>query len=227
MDDYPPQPQPLTLQEQVHWQPTQPPNQLTQYQPSQSPWPPQQYQQQSPLPKPYIPARQPPPPPKRRRKRVWVGIVIAFCLLVVICGVALVVNSFSSPSTDTFVPAPVQQSEQDYKASATTTTVAALDKNGNTGKGNIVYFKCTIMNFVKDSSGNTAGANVDDPNSSGVIQIGFPAGTDLSRLNTGDSLAVWGVDMGTYSGSNLFGATVQEVGISAAYITDYTTGYSI
>src|SRR6266849_901441 len=122
--------------------------------------------------------------------------------------------------------APVQ-SEPDYKASATSTTVAALDKNGNTEKGTIVYFTCAIMNFVKDSSGNTAGANVDDPTSSGVIQVAFPAGTDLSRLNTGDSLAVWGVDNGTFSGSNLFGATIQEVGISAAYMTDYTTGYSI
>jgi hypothetical protein len=32
---------------------------------------------------------------------------------------------------------------------------------------------------VKDSDGNTGGANVNDPNSSGVIQILFPAGTDL------------------------------------------------
>ena len=222
--DYPPEPQ----QEQEHRQPPQqqPPNQHTQYQPSQPPWLPQQYWQQSPPPMAYIPAVQPPPPPKSRRKRLWVGFAVAFCLLVVICVLALAINSFSSPGTDTFVQAPVQ-SAQNYKASATTTTVAALDKNGNTGKGNIIYFTCTIMNFVKDSSGNTAGANVDDPTSSSVIQIAFPAGTDLSRLNTGDSLAVWGVDDGTYSGSNLFGATVQEVGISAAYMTDYTTGYSI
>jgi len=66
------------------------------------------------------------------------------------------------------------------------------------------------MNFVKDSSGNNAGANVDDPTSSSVIQIGFPAGTGLSRLNTGDSLAVWGADNGTFSCSNLFGATISE-----------------
>ena len=223
MDDYPPQPK----QEQEYRQPPpqQPPNQSTQYQTSQPPWPPQQYWQQSPLPKPYIPARQP-PHPKRRRKRLWVGIVVAFCLLVVIWALAQVVNNLLSSGTDTFIQAPVQ-SKQDYKASATSTTVAALDKNGNTEKGTIVHFTCSIMNFVKDSSGNTAGANVDDPTSSGVIQIAFPTGTDLSRLNTGDSLAVWGVDNGTFSGPNVFGATVQEVGISAAYMTDYTTGYSI
>src|SRR5260370_36810188 len=98
----------------------------------------------------------------------------------------MAVNSFSSPGTDTFSQAPVQ-SEPDYKASATSTTVAARDKNGNTEKGTIVYFTCAIMNFVKDSSGNTAGANVDDPTSTGVIQISFPTGTYLSRWNTADT----------------------------------------
>ena len=224
MDDYPPQPQPN--QEQVDWQPPQQlPNQHTQYQSSQPPWPPQQPWQQSPLPMPYTPTVQP-PPPKRRRKRLWVGIVVAFCLLVAICALAQAINNFLPQGTDTFVQAPVQ-SEQDYKASATTTTVATLDKDGNTDKGNIVHFTCTIMNFVKDTSGNTAGANVEDLPSSGVIQVGFPAGTALSRLNTGDTIEVWGEDMGTFSGPNLFGATVQEVGISAAHMSDLTTGYSI
>lgn len=53
-------------------------------------------------------------------------------LAVVIYGVGLAVNSFSSPGTDTFSQAPVQ-SEPDYKASATSTTAAALDKNRHRG----------------------------------------------------------------------------------------------
>lgn len=131
-------------------------------------------------------------------------------------------------SVPTDTPVPTQsaaQTEAAYKASATDTTVATLDKDGNNDSGKIVHFTATIFNFVKDSSGNTAGANVNDPNSSGVIQVAFPAGTDLSQLNTGDTIEVWGSDDGTSSGTNAFGATIQEVGITAVYMTDKTTGY--
>jgi cytoskeletal protein RodZ len=117
------------------------------------------------------------------------------------------------------------QLETVYKASTINTTVATLDKDGNVDNGKDVHFTATILNFVKDNSGNTAGANVDDPNTSGVIQVVFPQGTDLSRLNTGDTLEVWGTDAGVSSGTNAFGATVQEVGIAALYMTDQTTGY--
>lgn len=131
--------------------------------------------------------------------------------------------------TPTPKPAPTMspaQLEHIYKISATSTTVAALDKDGNADQDHIVHFTCTIFGFVKDSSGNTAGANVDDPNTSGVIQVAFPSGTDLSQLNTGDTLEVWGIDGGTSTGQNAFGATIQEVGVAAQYMTDQTTGYS-
>ena len=117
------------------------------------------------------------------------------------------------------------QLEQVYKVSTTDTTVAALDKDGNNDNGKDVHFTATILNFVKDDSGNTAGANVTDPNTSSVIQVGFPTGTDVSQLNTGDTLEVWGLDGGTASGTNAFGATIQEVVVAAQYMTDHTTGY--
>ena len=88
-----------------------------------------------------------------------------------------------------------------------------------------MHFTCEILNFVKDSNGNTAGANVDDPNTSGVVQIALPSNTDLSQLNTRDTLEVWGTDEGTQTGQNAFGATIQEVGVSANYMTDKTTNY--
>src|SRR6266699_1438925 len=97
------------------------------------------------------------------------------------------------------------QLEAVYKASTTSTTVATLDKDGNVDQGKDVHFTATILNFVKDDSGNTAGANVDDPNTSGVIQVVFPQGTDLSRLNTDDTLEVWGTEAGVSSGPNAFG----------------------
>lgn len=128
--------------------------------------------------------------------------------------------------TDTPVPTvSAADLEATYKASTTNTTIATLDKDGNADQGKDVHFICRILNFVKDSNGNTAGANVDDPNTSGVIQIAFPTNTDLSRLNTDDILEVWGTDDGTVSGQNAFGATIQEVVVSANYMTDKTTNY--
>lgn len=90
-----------------------------------------------------------------------------------------------------------------------------------------VHFTAQILNFVKDDSGNTAGANVDTPNSfsTSVIQVAFPVGTDLSQLNQSDIIEVWGIDDGTSSGQNAFGGTVQEVGITALYMSDLTTNY--
>lgn len=90
-----------------------------------------------------------------------------------------------------------------------------------------MHFICKILNFVKDDNGNTAGANVEAPDSysPSVIQIAFPSSTDITQLNQGDILEVWGIDEGVYSGQNAFGATVQEVGIGGRYITDTTTHY--
>jgi len=80
---------------------------------------------------------------------------------------------------------------------------------------------------VKDDSGNTAGANVESPDtySSAVVQISFPSGTDLSQLNEGDIVKVWGNNGGVFSGKNAFGGDVQEVGVGTLYLTDQTTGY--
>src|SRR5205823_2990300 len=90
------------------------------------------------------------------------------------------------PAAAGAVPLPPQspaQVEKAYKALTTSTTVTKLDKDGNGDKGKDVRFTCKISNFVKDDSGNTAGANVDAPDySSGVVQISFPDGTDLSKL---------------------------------------------
>jgi hypothetical protein len=111
--------------------------------------------------------------------------------------------------TPTLTPA---QIEAGYKLITTDTTVTGLDKDGNAGQGKDVHFTCSISGFVKDSSGNTAGANVTDVNASGsVIQVAFTPGTDVTQMNENDILEVWGADQGTSSGSNAFGATVQEV----------------
>ena len=116
-----------------------------------------------------------------------------------------------------------------YKANATNTDVASLDKNGSAGQGTDVHFICTIVRFVKDSTGVTAGANVTDSASSSgsFIQVIFTPSTDITKLNTGDVLEVWGNDQGASSGTNAFGATIQEVVIQAQYMIDQTTVYRV
>ncbi|GHO77929.1 hypothetical protein KSD_57000 [Ktedonobacter sp. SOSP1-85] len=127
-------------------------------------------------------------------------------------------------------PKPTQSPAQikaAYKAKTANTTVTNIDKMGNGYKDKDLHFTAVIDNFVKDSDGNTAGANVSDTDSgsSSVIQIGFAPGTDLTKINQGDTVEVWGRDIGVSSGKNAFGGDVQEAGVAVAFITDQTTGY--
>ncbi len=110
------------------------------------------------------------------------------------------------------------------KTNTSDTMVSDLAKEGSAWKGMNVHFTATISGLVKDSNGDTAGANVTD-GSFTYVQISFPSGTDVSRLNEGDTVEVWGTDGGTQSGQNAFGATIQEVVVGTAYLTDTTTGY--
>lgn len=185
-----------------------------------SPYPPQQpYVQWSQ--QPY--GQYPPPPPKKKRRILRYclftsAIILGIFVLLIVIGAIIGNNGSNTPSSSTL-------SELDFKALSIDTTVATLDKDGNQDKNMNIHFTATILNLVKNSNGNTGGANVDSPATSGVVQVIFPAGIDLNKINTGDTLEVWGTDEGTFSGQNLFGANIQEVGIQAAYMTDQTTGY--
>jgi hypothetical protein len=151
-------------------------------------------------------------------------LIIAFVALNV-AGAIYAVNN--NGNTSSIPNQPSVQSESAYKASTIFTTVDNLDKNGNADKGKDVHFTCKILRFVKDNSGDTAGANVGSPNtySSAIPQIVFPSGINITLLNVGDMVEVWGTDAGVFSGQNAFGATIQEVGITALYMNDQTTGY--
>lgn len=186
---------------------------------------------------------------KRKRRRnfivaIVVLVAIVLCIAVAAHNPAIQTSSNALPTsvpTDTPTPVPTKaaqptakptetlaQQEASYKAGTTNSTVSDLDKQGNAEQGQDVHFAGRILNFVKDSSGTTAGANVDDPTNvtSSVVQIVLPLGADLTQLNQGDTIEVWGTDEGTVSGTNAFGATIQEVQITAKYMTDQTTNYS-
>lgn len=132
--------------------------------------------------------------------------------------------------TDTPVPPPTPvptESPAQYKASAKSVTVADIAKDPNTYKGKTVKFTAVIANFVHDSNGNTAGANVLDPNDySSVIQIAFTPDFSLAHVNKGDTIQVWGQGLGAFSGTNAFGATITEGAVQEVYLHDSTTGYS-
>lgn len=239
---------------QIPIPPTQQSGQFQQQQTQYPPFP--QQQTQYPIPGQQLPMPPPLPrsPQKNSRRNLVIGIIVAVIVFAIIMNIGKGIGSTttdqstpvaqttttdqSTPTADQSTPTPQPtvdtptptlspaQQESAYKASTTNTTVPTLDKDGNADSGNDVHFTADILNFVKDDSGNTAGANVDDPNGgSGVVQIAFPPGADISQLNVGDVIEVWGSDQGTASGQNAYGATIQEVVISALYLTDKTTGY--
>jgi membrane protein implicated in regulation of membrane protease activity len=119
------------------------------------------------------------------------------------------------------------QIENSYKATTADTSVTTLDKDGSNDQGLDVHFEAKISSFVKDSSGETVGANVSEPNSYSLtfVQVEFPSVTDITQVNQGDTIEVWGTDNGVYTGQNAFGGTVQEVVVAAEYMNDLTTGY--
>jgi hypothetical protein len=126
----------------------------------------------------------------------------------------------------TVTPVPTESPAQ-YKASATSVTVADIAKDPNAYKGKTIEFTAVIADFVQDSSGNTAGANVDDPNDySSVVQIAFTPSFSLSKVNKGDTIEVWGQGSGAFTGTNAFGATITEGAVQEVYLHDSTTGYS-
>ncbi len=236
-----PQPlQPLPPHQQFPSQPGVPlPGQYPTYQPQQQSWP-------------IVPQSQTPIPDtgqQKKKRGPWFWILIAFGIFMVFSMCISLsqatnqsgsTNNTSSSATD--IPAPPStpvptatpiptlspaQGERTYKATTSHTTVGNLDKDGNVEKCKNIYFTCKILKFVKDDSGNTAGANVEAPYSysTSIVQVAFPAGTDITQLNEGDIAEVWGTDEGVFSGQNAFGGTVQEVGITAKYINDKTTNY--
>jgi hypothetical protein len=126
----------------------------------------------------------------------------------------------------TATPVPTESPAQ-YKASAKRVTVAEIAKDPNAYKRQTITFTAVIANFVQDSSGNTAGANVMDPNDySSVVQIAFTPHFSLAKVNKGDTIVVWGKGLGAFSGTNAFGATITEGGVQEVYLDDSTSGYS-
>ncbi len=231
---FPPQPQGPYGGNYSQPQPQQPQSQY--FPPSQVPPPYYPYQpgQQYPLPTPQG------KPPKKRTKGLVIGAIILLLVIGLCSGVmhatTTTADTTTTPDTPsatqvpTATPEPTRSPAQlaaAYKSKTTSTTVTTIDKKGNNGQNDEVHFVCTIMSFVKNSSGNTATANVSDVGgyTGSLVQILFTPNTDVTQLNNNDIVEVWGSDQGVATGTNAFGATVQEVVVQVTYLTDKTTGY--
>ncbi len=190
----------------------------------------------------------------RRQRPILAGIaaIVAICIVCGICAsiistvqggsstagingggpstrVASSPNATPEP-TATSTPQPTAvptESANEYRNSAKNISVADVAKDPNSYKGQSVKFQAIILNFVQDSSGNTAGANVSDPSDySSVIQIEFSPNLSVQGMNKNDTVTVWGQGAGSFSGTNAFGATIQEGGVDELYLHDSTTGYN-
>jgi len=191
---------------------------------------------------------QPQPKKQKSLKELWHSgpggkcgvIAVAFIVLLVVGTCSGIMNAVISGSqsaatlptpttqvvaTQQPTPSPTATPKPKPTTTPTDTDVTTLDKNGSTGMGTDVHFTSTILNFVKDSSGVTAGANLSDSGSSSVIQVLFTPGSDIAQLNQDDTLEIWGTNLGSSTGTNAFGGTIQEVGVQAKYMYDKTTGY--
>ena len=175
---------------------------------------------------------------KWSKKAKWIVTGI-FALLVIIGGnsnngtstqsVSPTSTSTPAPTAEaTSVPTPTLAPFSERMRTAEVVTVANLfnDPNSYMGANRLLTFKCKISSFVKDSSGNPSGMNCYDLNSySDYVQISS-IGIDVSKMNEGDTLQVWGIDLGMVSGKNAFGATVSTTEVAELGMKDLTTGYN-
>lgn len=89
-----------------------------------------------------------------------------------------------------------------------------------------LIFTCDVASFAKGSSGNATAINCSDPNDiTSIIQIDA-SGWDLTQINQGDTINVYGQGEGSFSGQNAFGTTVQESLVFGLYFNDTTNGNS-
>ncbi|MGD0880504.1 MAG: hypothetical protein ABSB09_02900 [Acidimicrobiales bacterium] len=135
-------------------------------------------------------------------------------------------STAAEPSTTTTTLSQAQIVQQ-YENGATAATISQLSNDPSNYNGETVIFTGTIDKFLQDSSGNTAAMNVADPNNPlAVAYVQLSSTADVTQMNTGDTVEIWGDGQGNVSGKNAFGGTVSQCAVTETYLTDQTTGYS-
>ena len=124
-------------------------------------------------------------------------------------------------------PTPQATIVADYEASCTAATVSQQVNSPGSYDGTSVTFQATIVNFLQDSSGDTTAMNVSDPNDiTSLMYIQLSDYADVTQMNKGDTVTIWGDANGDISGKNAYGGTINESSAYEVYLTDTTTGYA-
>ncbi len=129
----------------------------------------------------------------------------------------------SSPTpTPTDIPHDANGFPENYQ----NVTVANLSKAPSDYNNKTIVFTCDVLSFPKDSSGNATAINCSDPNDYGsIVQIDATV-YDVTKINTGDTINIYGQGAGAFTGKNAYGGDVTESLVSGMYINDITSGYS-
>jgi hypothetical protein len=114
----------------------------------------------------------------------------------------------------------------DFEATAQAVAVSKLVNSPSTYNGSTVSFTATIVNFLQDSSGNTTAMNVSDPTDfSSLVYVQLSSTADVTKMNKGDTIKIWGDGSGTVSGTNAYGGSINESAVTEVYTQDITSGY--
>ncbi len=133
----------------------------------------------------------------------------------------------TSPPTTS--PPAVSQAQivQKYEATAQNVPVSDLAKDPSQYNGKTVTVTATIYDFLQDSSGNTTAMNVQDPNDpSSDLYVQLSNSANVTKMNKGDTIVIWGDGAGVVSATNAFGGAINEATVSEVYLSDQTTGYN-
>ena len=201
---------------------------------------------------PQWPAPLPKPPKRHHRFRNFVVLPIgALVILFVVIGIVGNANNkntagtksttattttpaatTTAPAATTTTPAattttlPLAQARAAYKASAQPVTVSQLVNDPSYYNGDVVEVGGTIVSFVHDSSGDPVGMNLSGTDAVADLYVQLSSTADVTQMNTGDTVTIWGDGAGTTSGTNAFGATLNFATIDEVYLTDATSGYT-
>ena len=106
-------------------------------------------------------------------------------------------------------------------------TVAELAKIPSSFQDKKITFTCDVRSFPKDENGNAAGVNCSDPNDyTALVQVRMAAFDETVKINTNDTVVVYGFGQGAAQGKNAFGADVTEAEVLELHLNDLTTGYT-
>jgi hypothetical protein len=126
----------------------------------------------------------------------------------------------------TATPTPMKFDANGFPEDAQQVTVADIAKVPSAYDGKKVVFTCDVVSFPKDNNGNAAGLNCTDPNDpASIVQVEMGTFDSTVKINSGDTVRVYGIGQGAATGKNAFGGDVIEALILELHLNDTTTGY--